>query len=341
MSGAPRFSVVVLTRNRPQSLARCLRSVIASREGDWELVIVDNGSEAARQETRRLVSALPEAEKIRLVDSPPIGFARLRRLGFERACGAIVVSLDDDCELAPDAMDRIGERFETDSRIGIVGGNLQNVGFGADERLKGRGRLAANASWEPVEDPAQAEIFGSANHSILHSAYDAIGGYDPFFSAGLEEADLALGIRRRGYRIVYDPAVRVTHHHLPQRFRARWGNLHRMRLYLYFKHLPPRGAGAWLAFAATELRLALRDAGRLALATPQRYRAGEKGPGRRWAGTALWLAVESIKIVWSRLTIPELMWRARRCRLRQGESGARPDVTGAGAEPHGRGSAGP
>lgn len=332
---APRISVVVLTRDRPESLERCIRSILSGRATDWELIVLDNGGAAARRRTREWIAALPEASRIRLVESPPLGFARLRRKAFDRARGAIVMSLDDDCEAAPDALQRIAERFDSDARIGIVGGNLENVGFDAEERAKGRGRLGPNASWEPVQDPRSAELFGSANHSIRRKAYERVGGYDPFFGAGMEEADLALAVRGAGYRIVYDPAVRVRHHHLPQRFRARWGNLHRMRLYLFFKHLRPGGPAGWLSFAATEARLVLRDADRLLAGIRRRYRASRGGRARRLGGTLVWVAVEAMKIVWSRLTIPELLWRAGRARKRHGPRPLPSEVRAAGTAPRG------
>ena len=294
---APLVSTVVLTRDRPESLKRCLASLRANRYRPLEIVVVDNGSERSRREARSWLQGWNDELPVRYIECKPAGFAALRERCYENASGEYIVSIDDDCEAAEDMLERVVERFQAEPNVGMIGGHLENVGFEGAERFKGRGRLGLNGRYETVEDPARAELFGSANQSVRRRAFDEAGGYDPYFSDGMEEADLALSLRRTGWRVIYDPAVRVTHHHVAQRFRSRWRNLHRMRLYLYFKYQRPHGAG-WARFLRDELRLSGRELAGLWGGRPRR------GPLR----AAVWLAVEAWKIVVTRVMIP---WIAR------------------------------
>jgi len=305
---APLVSTVVLTRDRPESLRRCLGSLRANRYRPLEIVVVDNGSEAGRREARDWLAGWGDDPPVKYVECLPDGFAALRQRGYDHADGEFIVSIDDDCEAAEDMLEHVVRRFQSEPDVGMIGGQLENVGFEGVERFKGRGRLGLNGRYEPVEDPSVAEVFGSANQSVRRRAFDAVGGYDPYFSDGMEEADLALSLRAAGWRIVHDPAVRVKHFHQPQRFRNRWRNLHRMRLYLVLKHRRPHGTG-WFRFAADELKLFLGELGGLWTARP-RSTAG--GAFKRLMRPGVWFLAELWKLISARVTIPWICWRASR-----------------------------
>ena len=305
---APLVSTVVLTRDRPDSLRRCLLSLRANGYRPLEIVVVDNGSAAIRGETREWLRTLEGEPAVRHVECVSDGFAALRQRSYDHARGEIVVSIDDDCEAATDLVERVVARFQAQPDLGLLGGRLENIGFEGADRFKGRGRIGLNGRYETVEDPADAEVFGSANQSVRRTAFDAVGGYDPYFRDGMEEADLALALRSGGWKIGYDSTVRVKHFHQRQRFRSRWRNLHRMRLYLYFKYLRPRGTG-WFRFAIDELRLLAQELAGLWPACP---RTGGGGPVKRMLQPWVWFGIELWKLISTRVTIPWICWRASR-----------------------------
>ena len=98
MREEPRFTVVVPTRDRPRALERCLRALRAQEvEGDFEIVIVDDGSRAA-DDVSTVVAA---CDRARLVRTAPAGSVQARNRGIEEARAPLVLLLDDDCEPAP------------------------------------------------------------------------------------------------------------------------------------------------------------------------------------------------------------------------------------------------
>jgi GT2 family glycosyltransferase len=306
MSELPEVSVVIITRDRVEPLKRCVESILASRYRGLQLVILDNGTEESAEAFRPFLDRMRSEIDLVYRRAAPSGFAEMRREAVSWARGELIVSIDDDCVAEAGAVSHIVERFRSDETIGIVGGHIENVGFSGADRFKGRGRIGINGRYETVEDPAEAQVFGSANKSIRRTAYEQVGGYDPFFSSGMEEADLALSVSRAGYSVVYDPRIRITHYHTPSRFRRRWENLNVMRLYLYFKHFMPDGIGSWLRFLRRECALFLADLSRLGI-----RRRVESGAGGYLRAAAL-VALDLLKILLARLLIPYLALRAKK-----------------------------
>jgi glycosyltransferase involved in cell wall biosynthesis len=101
----PRFSVVLPTQNRPGWLAAAVDSVVDQTFPDFELWIVDDGSDA---EIRSLGRELAEDHRIRVVrNSSPAGAAAARNQGIRAARGEYVAFMDDDCTWHPERLERL------------------------------------------------------------------------------------------------------------------------------------------------------------------------------------------------------------------------------------------
>ncbi|HET9185978.1 MAG TPA: glycosyltransferase family A protein, partial [Solirubrobacterales bacterium] len=93
----PAISVVLATRDRPQLLRRAIASVIGQRYGNWELLVVDDGSDPG---TRAAVEEF-EDERMCLLEGPQSGLSAARNRGLDSAGGEIVCYLDDDNVMHP------------------------------------------------------------------------------------------------------------------------------------------------------------------------------------------------------------------------------------------------
>jgi glycosyltransferase involved in cell wall biosynthesis len=97
------ISALICTRNRPEALARAVRSLLAPEggseaESELEVIVVDQSDPAQLEQARR---ALPADPRLRHSPAPPRGKGVALNLGLDLARSEIVVCTDDDCVAPP------------------------------------------------------------------------------------------------------------------------------------------------------------------------------------------------------------------------------------------------
>lgn len=107
-AGGALVSVVVPTHNRPEMLARALRSVVSQTYANIEVIVVDDHSDRPAKE---VVDRIGDA-RIRCVRNERcVGGSMARNVGMAHAKGQYVAFLDDDDEFSPDKIRRQEEVF--------------------------------------------------------------------------------------------------------------------------------------------------------------------------------------------------------------------------------------
>jgi len=91
-------SAVVCTRNRPEPVARVVRSLLRSAEEDLELLVVDQSDGA---ETEDALRPLLADQRFRYYRSKVRGKGAALNEGIRASRGEIIVCTDDDCEAPP------------------------------------------------------------------------------------------------------------------------------------------------------------------------------------------------------------------------------------------------
>src|SRR5271166_1997625 len=85
-------SIVIATKNRPDSLERLVRSLQRQDYGSCEIIVVDDGSEPP------LKHCLAEVRSFR--NSKSLGYIPTRNFGISRARGQFIAIFDDDVEVS-------------------------------------------------------------------------------------------------------------------------------------------------------------------------------------------------------------------------------------------------
>jgi glycosyltransferase involved in cell wall biosynthesis len=98
MAREPFFSVVIPVYDRAHLLGRAIQSVLGQRCGDFEVVVVDDGS---RDNPEAVVEALSD-QRLRFVRQENRGGGAARNRGIDEARGRFVAFLDSDDEFLPD-----------------------------------------------------------------------------------------------------------------------------------------------------------------------------------------------------------------------------------------------
>src|SRR3546814_20536916 len=107
-------SVVVCTKDRPELLAPCLRSIDAALAGlDGELVVVEAGDSGA-------AAAIADLDcPTRLITGARAGKSRQLNDGIRASDGEILVLTDDDCWVDPTWVKAMSAAFD-DPRVGAA-----------------------------------------------------------------------------------------------------------------------------------------------------------------------------------------------------------------------------
>lgn len=127
---APLVSVIVPNYNYGQALAQCLCALQNQTHTPLEIVLVDDCSTDDSVAVARSLG-------IEAISTPTnSGVAAARNLGAAQANGEILVFLDSDVALAPDAVATAVELLESDPRIGAVCGNYDPVPQFRDSLVK-------------------------------------------------------------------------------------------------------------------------------------------------------------------------------------------------------------
>ena len=100
---APAVSIVLPTFNRVDVIGRALDSVRQQTFGDFELLVIDDGSTDG---TAELVAGLGDP-RIRVVRQANAGVYVARNLGLREACGRWITFLDSDDAWAPQFLELV------------------------------------------------------------------------------------------------------------------------------------------------------------------------------------------------------------------------------------------
>jgi len=204
------LSVVVPTRNRPDHVAECVRSLVACGGFD-ELLFIDQSD---GPETAAVIEQLDDG-RIRCIRTDLRGATNGRNLGIERSRGGIIAFTDDDCRVAPDWTARIREVFVVDPEAAVVCGRVH-----VPDRLAAEGFAMSFEplvrEWQGRFPPPDRDWGITANLSARRSVFEELGPFDPYLGPGApllcgEEPDLLFRVLEAGLKVVNAREVVVTH----------------------------------------------------------------------------------------------------------------------------------
>ncbi len=177
------LTVVIPATDAPASLGRCLAAIARSDEPHvLEVVTQPRGA----------------------------GPAAARNAGVARGGGEIVVFVDSDVEVHPDALRRMRERLDADPSLDAVFGAYDELPVAQHSVSRFRNLLHHHVH---VSSPGPATTFWAGLGAIRREAFLAVGGFDErrYSRPSIEDVELGVRLHAAGRRIVLDPAVRGTH----------------------------------------------------------------------------------------------------------------------------------
>jgi GT2 family glycosyltransferase len=257
-------TVVVVCWNSADVLGRCLRQLLEQDYVNYEIVVVDDGSE---DQTRAVAERELGGGSGTVLSSPVNrGCPHARNLGLRHAKGEIVAFIDADGFAAPSWLRELVAAFAGDETIGGVastvffaddplaingaGGIVNRQGWAAD--------LAMNESYERAELAEEALYPMGCGMAVRRAAIERVGGFDDRMLNYYDDVDYGVRLWRAGYRVVVASEAWIDHGFGHSAGESAYKRLlcerHRMRVVL--KHAPLGELGRWAGQEARALRQA-------------------------------------------------------------------------------------
>lgn len=210
----PLVSIIIVNYNGRDLLNACIESVRARTFEDFEIILVDNGSQDGSVEYVK--DSFPGVKVVSLPAN--IGFAGANVEGLKYARGEYILLINNDAEVTGDCIRDLVTAMEGDPAIGICAPKMvahgssmiDSAGDGFATNLKGFKR----GEGSPSDMYADGEyIFGACAGAALYRRrmIEEIGFFDEDFFLIHEDADLNFRAQLKGWKVVYVPSAVAYH----------------------------------------------------------------------------------------------------------------------------------
>lgn len=218
--------VIVVTHDSAPVLPHCLAALEGQSRRADRIVVVDSGSA-----DRKYLEPLAGRTDLTLLVQDNIGFSRANNLGLQAlppTAAAMVVFLNPDAFLFPDALAEAAAALERRADIAVVGGRLSGCDPVSGEAI---GRLDSTGifrTWygrwfdrgQGERDRGQygaAEPVPAICGALMACRLEALPAvatgqvFDEDFFLYKEDIELSLRLRKNGWKLLYEPKVRAFH----------------------------------------------------------------------------------------------------------------------------------
>ncbi|PXV91456.1 GT2 family glycosyltransferase [Lachnotalea glycerini] len=213
---SPEVSIIIPVYNQFEYTHNCLKS-IKENSGDvaYEIIIGNDCSTDFTTQIEEVVSGINV-----ITNKENLRFLMNCNHAAKYAKGKYILFLNNDTQVQSDWLRPLIELMERDENIGLTGSKL----IYADGRLQEAGGIVwkDGSAWNygNYQNPDASEYnyvkdvdyISGASIMIRTKLWNEIEGFDELFApAYCEDSDLAFTVRKKGFRVVYQPRSVVVH----------------------------------------------------------------------------------------------------------------------------------
>ena len=217
-----KLTVAIITYDRPELLARCLRSFLNQERMPDETIVIDSSPTPFPSDQLAMFSAL-NLQYVHIQKRTLIPIARNHALRL--ATGTHIVYIDDDAAAVPTFLRAIEEGYASDPIIGSVGGpmiNAKKEGFPDRPLIRDAKKRVRVLPWGEIRSdiprwvppkPVYVDGLQGGSMSFSLDLLRSIGGFDEGYEqpSFREESDATMRVLRAGRTILYHPEAFVWH----------------------------------------------------------------------------------------------------------------------------------
>jgi len=214
-------SVVVVSRDRPDSLRLCLIGLARLHHRNYEIIVVADPQGIAVAQT------LPFARHLRLIPFEVPNISAARNKGLSAAAGEIIAFIDDDAVPEPAWLAHLEAAFH-DPQVAAAGGFvIGRNGISFQWKARSIGPDGETAPLRVDDDlptvlspaPGQAIKTEGTNMAVRRWVLKKLGGFDESFRFYMDETDLNMRLAVGGYATAIVPRALVHHAYAPSQRR--------------------------------------------------------------------------------------------------------------------------
>lgn len=215
----PVVSIILLVWNNHEHLSDCLRALHGQTMQDFEIILVDNGSDDTGY-LSKLWQDFPALSIVIEKNETNKGFAAGNNIGVHLAKGKWLVLLNVDAFPQPDWLATLLLVAEKNLQFTVFAS--RQLQFHTPELLDGAGDAyhITGLAWRwfynrSVQDYGLQgnEVFSACPAAAMYRREDflAVGGFDEDYFSYFEDVDLGFRLRLNGAKCLYVPGA-VVHH---------------------------------------------------------------------------------------------------------------------------------
>lgn len=226
------LSIIIVNYNTQHLLYRLLTSVAKSAFNNkiYEVIVVDNASC-----DKSIVMIKKTFPTVKLISNQKnLGFSKANNQAIKLCQGRLVLLLNSDTLLMPktlpamiDFMDKNVQFAAATCRIELPNGNLDQAChrgfptpwaaltfFSGLENVFPRSILfgSYHQTWKDLTKIHEVDVISGAFFLLRRAVIQKIGLLDERFFAYAEDIDWCLRIRKKGYKIAFNPQTKVIHY---------------------------------------------------------------------------------------------------------------------------------
>jgi glycosyltransferase involved in cell wall biosynthesis len=218
------ISVIIPTYKRGHDLYRCLQALLSQVRIPDEIIVAARESDEETSSIMKLHYSGHPLMRVVSVATP--GQVAALNAGLDSAKGDLIAITDDDAVPRADWLLRIEEHFESDSRLGGLGGRdwvhhngrIEDGSHKTVGKVQWFGRVIGNHHLG-IGGARGVDLLKGANMSYRRSAIDTIRFQPCLKGTGAQvynDMDFSMAVKKKGWKLLYDPQVAVDHYPAPR-----------------------------------------------------------------------------------------------------------------------------
>lgn len=213
----PLISIIIPCYNQVEYTYNCLVSIKNTlKEYKYEVILADDVSKDATKNIETYVSGIKHIR-----NEKNLGFLENCNNASKYAKGKYLYFLNNDTRVCEKAIYYLVKTLEENKDVGLVGSKL----IYEDGRLQEAGGIifkdASAWNYGRFDDKdlpeynyvREVDYISGASIMLSKKLWDDIGGFDSLYTpAYCEDSDLAFEVRKRGFKVIYQPKSEVIHY---------------------------------------------------------------------------------------------------------------------------------